>query len=41
MMAMKILSGEFVMGRDFKDINAIKGIEKNLYSFDMLGSRQN
>ena len=37
MMAMKILSGEFVMGRNFKDINAIKGIEKNLYSFDMLG----
>ena len=37
MMAMKILSGEFVMGRDFQDINRIKGIEKDSYSFDMLG----
>ena len=37
MMAMKILSGEFVMGRDFEDINKIKGIEDNSYSFDMLG----
>ena len=37
MMAMKILSGEFVMGRDFEDINKIKGIENNSYSFDMLG----
>jgi RHH-type proline utilization regulon transcriptional repressor/proline dehydrogenase/delta 1-pyrroline-5-carboxylate dehydrogenase len=37
MMAMKILSGEFVMGRDFQDINSIKGIEKDSYSFDMLG----
>ena len=37
MMAMKILSGEFVMGRDFEDINKIRGIEDNSYSFDMLG----
>ena len=37
MMAMKILSGEFVMGRDFQDINRIIGIEKDSYSFDMLG----
>jgi len=37
MMAMKILSGEFVMGRDFEEIKSIKGIDKDSYSFDMLG----
>ena len=37
MMAMEILSGEFVIGRDFQDINRIIGIEKDSYSFDMLG----
>ena len=37
MMAMKILSGEFVMGRDFEEIKKIKNIEDNSYSFDMLG----
>ena len=35
--AMHILSQEFVMGRDFKDVNKIPGIEKSIYSFDMLG----
>jgi RHH-type proline utilization regulon transcriptional repressor/proline dehydrogenase/delta 1-pyrroline-5-carboxylate dehydrogenase len=35
--AMHILSQEFVMGRDFKDINKIPGIEESIYSFDMLG----
>ena len=35
--AMQILSQEFVMGRDFKDINKMLNIEKEIYSFDMLG----
>ncbi|MDA9610908.1 bifunctional proline dehydrogenase/L-glutamate gamma-semialdehyde dehydrogenase PutA [Gammaproteobacteria bacterium] len=35
--AMHILSQEFVMGRDFKDINKIPEINKSIYSFDMLG----
>ena len=35
--AMHILSPEFVMGRDFKDVNKIPGIEESIYSFDMLG----
>ena len=35
--AMHILSQEFVMGRDFKDVNKISGIEESIYSFDMLG----
>ena len=35
--AMHILSQEFVMGRDFRDVNKIPGIEKSAYSFDMLG----
>lgn len=35
--AMHILSQEFVMGRDFEDIKKIKDIEKDIYSFDMLG----
>ena len=35
--AMQILSQEFVMGRNFKDINKLPNIEKEIYSFDMLG----
>ena len=35
--AMHILSQEFVMGRDFKDINKIPDINESIYSFDMLG----
>ena len=35
--AMHILSQEFVMGRDFKDINKISNIHESIYSFDMLG----
>jgi len=35
--AMHILSQEFVMGRDFKDINKISNINESIYSFDMLG----
>ena len=35
--AMHILSQEFVMGRDFKDVNKIPNIGKSIYSFDMLG----
>jgi RHH-type proline utilization regulon transcriptional repressor/proline dehydrogenase/delta 1-pyrroline-5-carboxylate dehydrogenase len=35
--AMHILSQEFVMGRDFKDVNKIPDIDESLYSFDMLG----
>ena len=35
--AMHILSQEFVMGRDFKDVNKIPDIEESIYSFDMLG----
>jgi len=35
--AMHILSQEFVMGRDFIDINKLSNIEDSVYSFDMLG----
>jgi RHH-type proline utilization regulon transcriptional repressor/proline dehydrogenase/delta 1-pyrroline-5-carboxylate dehydrogenase len=35
--AMHILSQEFVMGRDFSDINKLSNLENSLYSFDMLG----
>ena len=35
--AMQILSQEFVIGRNFKDINKISGLEKDVFSFDMLG----
>ena len=35
--AMHILSQEFVMGRNFKDINKISDINESIYSFDMLG----
>jgi RHH-type proline utilization regulon transcriptional repressor/proline dehydrogenase/delta 1-pyrroline-5-carboxylate dehydrogenase len=35
--AMHILSQEFVMGRDFKDVNKISNINESIYSFDMLG----
>ena len=35
--AMQILSQEFVIGRNFKDINKISGLEKEVFSFDMLG----
>ena len=35
--AMHILSQEFVMGRDFKDINKIPNIDQSIHSFDMLG----
>ena len=35
--AMHILSQEFVMGRDFKDINKIPNIDQSMHSFDMLG----
>jgi RHH-type proline utilization regulon transcriptional repressor/proline dehydrogenase/delta 1-pyrroline-5-carboxylate dehydrogenase len=35
--AMHILSQEFVMGRDFNDINKIKNINESVFSFDMLG----
>lgn len=35
--AMHILSQEFVMGRDFKDVNKIPNINESIYSFDMLG----
>ena len=35
--AMHILSQEFVMGRDFKDVNKIPNINESTYSFDMLG----
>ena len=35
--AMQILSQEFVIGRNFKDINKISGLEKEIFSFDMLG----
>ena len=35
--AMHILSQEFVMGRDFNDINKIKNIDESVFSFDMLG----
>ena len=35
--AMQILSQEFVIGRNFKDINKMSGLEKEIFSFDMLG----
>ena len=35
--AMQILSQEFVIGRNFKDINKMSGLEKEVFSFDMLG----
>ena len=35
--AMHILSQEFVMGRNFNDINKIKNIDDSIFSFDMLG----
>jgi len=35
--AMQILSQEFVIGRNFKDINKMSGLEKDVFSFDMLG----
>ena len=35
--AMQILSQEFVIGRNFKDVNKISGLEKEVFSFDMLG----
>tara|TARA_X000000368_G_scaffold126070_1_gene99015 strand:- start:13279 stop:16323 length:3045 start_codon:yes stop_codon:yes gene_type:complete len=35
--AMQILSQEFVIGRNFKDIKKSKAMEKEIYSFDMLG----
>ena len=35
--AMHILSQEFVMGRNFNDINKIKNIDESVFSFDMLG----
>ena len=34
---MQILSQEFVIGRNFKDINKMSGLEKEVFSFDMLG----
>ena len=35
--AMHILSQEFVMGRDFKDVKKISYINESIFSFDMLG----
>ena len=35
--AMQILSQEFVIGRDFEDIKKLSNIEKDVFSFDMLG----
>ena len=35
--AMQILSQEFVMGKNFKDINKLAGLTKEIFSFDMLG----
>ena len=35
--AMHILSQEFVIGRNFKDIKRMSGLEKESFSFDMLG----
>ena len=35
--AMQILSQEFVIGKNFKDIEKLKDLEKEIYSFDMLG----
>ena len=34
---MHILSQEFVMGRDFKDVKKIPYINESIFSFDMLG----
>ncbi len=35
--AMQILSQEFVIGKNFNDIKNLKDLEKEVYSFDMLG----
>jgi len=35
--AMQTLSQEFVIGKNFKDIQKLPGLSKELYSFDMLG----
>ena len=35
--AMQLLSQEFVIGKNFKDIQKLPGLEKEAYSFDMLG----
>jgi len=35
--AMHILSQEFVIGRDFEDIKKISDLDKEVFSFDMLG----
>ena len=35
--AMQILSQEFVIGKNFKDIEKLKDLQKETYSFDMLG----
>ena len=35
--AMQILSKEFVIGKNFKDIKKLKDLQKESYSFDMLG----
>ena len=35
--AMHILSQEFVMGRDFKDVKKVPYINESIFSFDMLG----
>ena len=35
--AMQILSQEFVMGKNFKDIKKLAGLTKEIFSFDMLG----
>ena len=35
--AMHILSQEFVIGRNFKEINKMSSLEKEVFSFDMLG----
>ena len=35
--AMQILSQEFVIGKDFKDIEKLSNLEEDVFSFDMLG----
>jgi len=35
--AMQILSQEFVIGKNFKDMEKLKDLQKETYSFDMLG----
>ena len=35
--AMQILSQEFVIGKDFKDIEKLSNLEEDAFSFDMLG----